>query len=174
MMAAKFKVGDKVHATADAPKGEIGVIVKDDGIEPRYLVKFDKWADGHGNDGREWWLYSKELDLAALTIQAGRYYKTPAIVALIENGHPLPATRPYVHPNRAAAETEAKRLAGKHPGGEFGVYEFVSSAKEAKTYAHEWQRLAANGDKDGAIDRLISDAGISRMDAHSAVRRFAA
>lgn len=306
----KFNVGDRVRATADALEGKIGVITEDDGIEPRYLVRFDDWRGGHGGKNNEWWLYSKELESAPLTIVAGRYYKTrdgrkvgpmqrygkewgakyeggnlwfndgrrwsrnndhddfiaewptetakrgnpaatvdaisdeyggaksggpkfkagdrvrvvktayfldadqrtgsivessytarsedywrveldnyggalgfftseielihvaPAIVALIENGQPKPADRPFVHPDRAAASKEAARLAGKHKGKEFGVYEFVSSV--SVTPDHEWQRLAANGDKDGAIDRLIADAGISRMDAHSAVRRFAA
>lgn len=294
LVAPTFKVGDRVRATADAAEGEIGTIAKDDGISPRYLVKFDKWTDGHGNDGCEWWLDTDELESAPLTIVAGRYYKTrdgrkvgpmclhsktgyietigdgriwapdgkfvgidgrgkdiiaewptetakrgnpaatvdaiadeyggaksggpkfkvgdrvrvvktgyildanqrtgsivesshtarredywrvdldnyggalgfftseielihvaPAIVALIENGQPKPATEPFVHPDRAAASKEAARLAGKHKGKEFGVYEFVSSV--SVTPDHEWQRLAAGG-KTWAAARALSEA----------------
>lgn len=326
LVAPLFKVGDRVRAMADAPRGNVGTIIKDDGVEPSFLIRFDDWADGHGDGGHEWWLYSNEIEAAPLVIKAGRYYKTrdgrkvgpmraysdslnglhpwiadldlayegnnhsflfkksgenyeyrdldiiaewpaepakpyranvaaqvdtvadeygggakpkfkvgdrivaaksfvgaakpgdiatvasrgeywcgicratlvdvmwdrapgghmqndggyypkyfelvtatPAIVALIENGQPLPAKRPYVHPNRASAETEAKRLASKHPGKEFGVYEFVSSAKEAKTYAHEWQRLAASGRKIDAIRELRAMSGLGLATAKRAV-----
>lgn len=254
--AAEFKVGDRVRATAEAAKGNVGAIIKDDGIDPRYLVRFDDWADGHGDDGREWWLDTGELETAPLTIVAGRYYKTrdgrkvgpmepyksldgrhpwygggakpkfkvgdrvrciknsdgkgdglcgtvadvgswlvgvdmdepfgghgasgrrwnfyypdeqlifintpntPAIVALIENGQPKPATEPFVHPDRGSAEAESNRLAGKHKGKEFGVYELVSSAKEVKVYLHEWQRLAMNGEKINAIRELRTMSGL--------------
>jgi len=325
--AKKFKVGDKVRATADTPRGEIGRIVEDDGIEPRYRVKFDGWTGGHGNGGRDWWLRSEHLAPAAeensFTIVAGRYYKTrdgrkalvgdnvggdmfpfyhavegrlwhgitaggkscvdsdkddlvaewtneptkpianvaaqadtiadeygaggkpkfkvgdkivaaksfagaakpgdmatvasrgeywcdickttlvddmwdrhphahgqndggyylndfelaaapsPAIVAVIEKCQPLPATRPYVHADRTAAETEAKRLAGIHKGKEFGVYEYVSSVKFAekfeKTYEHEWQRLAAGGERITAICKLRDAAGLHYDTAKVAV-----
>lgn len=319
-----FEVGDRVRAKEGDPKGCVGVIVKDDGLEPRYLVRFDAWSKGHGDDGREWWLSSDDVEPAPLTIVAGRYYKTRdgrrvgpmvrnisdggnaeyywsapmgqlgsygtcwckegayykdgeqhnndiiaewpdepekaiepakpyrtsvaaqvdtiadeygagtkpkfkvgdrvrvlrtdfpnriavgeithivgvdkehgewadlwcrdfpsglcfypgefelvtathAIVALIENGQPLPATRPYVHPNRASAEAESRRLASKHPGKEFGVYEFVSSAKEAKTYAHEWQRLAAKGETINALRELRAMSGLGLATAKRAV-----
>ena len=318
--AAEFKVGDRVRATAEAAKGNVGAIIKDDGIDPRYLVRFDDWADGHGDDGREWWLDTGELESAPLTIVAGRYYKTrdgrkvgpmepyksfdgrhpwsgnldrgyagakfsflfrddgenyeyrdldiiaewpiktakrgnpaatvdaiadeygggakpkfkvgdrvrciknsdgkgdglcgtvadvgswlvgvdmdepfgghgasgrrwnfyypdeqlifintpntPAIVALIENGQPKPATEPFVHPDRGSAEAESNRLAGKHKGKEFGVYELVSSAKEVKVYLHEWQRLAMNGEKINAIRELRTMSGLGLATAKRAV-----
>jgi len=101
----------------------------------------------------------------------------PAIVARIDNGQPKPATRPYVHPNRASAEKEAARLAKANPGREFGVYEFVSSAKEERVYDYEWQRLAATTKPapwagDPAVSSLISLTGMSEKSATLAVGQF--
>jgi hypothetical protein len=53
--------------------------------------------------------------------------KPTAIVALIENGQPKPATRPCVHIDQATAAAEASRLALKHPGQEFGVFVLADS-----------------------------------------------
>lgn len=58
-----------------------------------------------------------------------------AIVALIENGTPKPATRPYVHDSRDGAEQEARRLAALHAGSEFAVFELVSRSHAPKPIA---------------------------------------
>lgn len=50
----------------------------------------------------------------------------PCIVALVKNGQPRPADRPYVHASVAAATTEAERLARNNPGQEFAVYQRVA------------------------------------------------
>lgn len=92
-----------------------------------------------------------------------------AIVARHDNGQPLPATRPFVHPDRDAAQREAARLAKTNPGKEFGVYEFVSSIKEEKVYDHEWQRLAAAGERVKACKELRRISGVSLKAAVSAV-----
>lgn len=94
----------------------------------------------------------------------------PAIVCLIENGHPKPADRPHVHSSASNAEREAARLAGKYKGREFGVYELVSTKREEPE--HEWQRLAADGQRVTAAIALRDSAGISFGLANSAVRAF--
>lgn len=62
--------------------------------------------------------------------------KRPAIVALLDdNGTPKPAKFPHVHTSRDAAIAEAERLAVRHNGSTFGVYELVarSTAPAAHT-----------------------------------------
>jgi hypothetical protein len=97
-----------------------------------------------------------------------------AIVALIENGQPKPSPSPYVHDSRRNAEAEAARLAIKHKGKEFGVYELVTTRREAKLYAHEWQRLALEHKKIGAIQELRRITGMSLKPAKDAVEHFLA
>ena len=98
---------------------------------------------------------------------------TPAIVALIENGQPKPSAVPHVHASEEAASKEAKRLAGVHKGQEFGVYVLTSTAKEAApTYKHEWQRLAAKGEKVNAIKELRSLTGMTLKGAKDAVEHW--
>lgn len=92
-----------------------------------------------------------------------------AIVALIESGQPKPSHLPYVHNTRASAETEANRLAGKHKGKEFGVYELLSTIKEEPVYEHEWQRLAASGDIKEAARKLKDASGIPLISAKQSV-----
>lgn len=58
---------------------------------------------------------------------------TPAIVALIENGQPKPATKPKVHTDQASATKEAERLALAHPGQRFGVF-ILADSKIAERY----------------------------------------
>ena len=65
-------------------------------------------------------------DLVAEWVDAAPALPTPHIVAIVDNGRPLPATRPYIHPNRDAALAEARRLAAITPGSEFAVYERVA------------------------------------------------
>lgn len=167
----KFKVGDRVRAIADAPKGFDGAIHR---AGETYLVAFDTWRGGHEGDGdftdnRGWWMTDNELE-RLLPVPVA--HTTPAIVALITNGQPRPSPNPFVHAGRTAAEKEAKRLAGKHAGKEFGVYELVSTVTEeppAKVYAHEWQRLAAAGFKIDAIRVLREQAGTTLRGTKQAV-----
>lgn len=101
--------------------------------------------------------------------------KQPAIVCLIENGQPLPSVRPHVHRNKTAAGKEAERLAKKYPGKRFGVYEYVSHAEAAKpAYKHEWQRLAAGGQKIAAIKEVRSITGLGLRAAKDAVEHWLA
>ncbi|TPM59367.1 ribosomal protein L7/L12 [Mesorhizobium sp. B2-2-4] len=92
-----------------------------------------------------------------------------AIVCVLENGQPAPATRPYVHTTASAAETEANRLARTNPGKEFGVYTLGTVAKVEKVYDHEWQRLAAGGQKINAIRELRGITGLGLATAKDAV-----
>lgn len=90
--------------------------------------------------------------------------KKTAIVCLLEDGQPLPSARPFVHTSAALAGKEASRLAGIHKGQEFGVYTCTDVKKvdlPVKVYEHEWQRLAAGGEKIKAI-KAYRDAGGKR------------
>lgn len=98
-----------------------------------------------------------------------RKHSGTSIVCLIENGQPKPATEPFVHADASAACTEATRLAGIHKGQEFGVYECVDVKKVERVYDHEWQRLAACGQKINAIRELRSVAGLGLATSKSAV-----
>lgn len=109
-------------------------------------------------------IVSSIADIVARHSQTGT-----AIVAVLENGQPRPATRPYVHATASAAETEASRLARTNPGKEFGVYTLGTVAKVEKTYDHEWQWLAAGGDTKEAARKLKEAAGIPLQSAKSAV-----
>lgn len=231
-----FKVGDRVRsASNDCSHGQVGTIVKDDKSEVPFLVRFDDWRNGHGDDDNEWWLLARVLEPATLTIEAGRFYKTrdgrkvgpikvsgglygapgftdyewyetgfvysdnredpndliaewqsdnepaapaattnPAIVCRLDNGQPLPSTKPFVHANVDAASAEAARLAKKHPGKAFAVYEYKRTAKVEPVYDHEWQRLAAQGNAVDAERELIRRTGISATAAHIAVQMAAA
>lgn len=80
--------------------------------------------------------------------------KSPSIVARIDNGQPMPAARPLVHDTKEGAEKEAKRLSEKHRGKEFGVFTLIAKHQTEAVYDHEWQRLAANGNKIGAIKAI--------------------
>ncbi|MFK3663982.1 hypothetical protein ACI2JN_01815 [Ochrobactrum teleogrylli] len=51
----------------------------------------------------------------------------PAIVALIEDGHPKPSGKPKVHKSEESATDEAERLAVKYPGQKFGVFVLADS-----------------------------------------------
>lgn len=152
----KFKVGDRVKFRDDYGSRAAGTEAK--------VVSVDSWGimvEGVYGTSTESPYSLRPIAPTAPT--------SPAIVALIERGVPRPATRPFVHANRASAEREAARLAGVHRGKEFGVYEFVSSAREAKLYDHEWQRLAADGEKLGAIKALRHLAGLSLATAKEAI-----
>lgn len=113
------------------------------------------------------WTELTLADIVARNSQIGT-----AIVAVLENGQPRPATRPYVHTTASAAETEANRLARSNPGKEFGVYTLGAVAKVEKTYDHEWQRRAMSGDFCGAKRILRDTSGITNTEASAAVLSF--
>lgn len=97
-----------------------------------------------------------------------------AIVALIEDGQPKPASRPYVHADRASAATEAGRLANAHKGQEFGVYTLGEVRKVEKVYDFGWQNLAMSGRKIEAIKNLRADNGLTLKGAKDAVEHWVA
>ena len=92
-----------------------------------------------------------------------------AIVCLLENGKPKPATEPFVHGDAKTASTEASRLANVHKGKEFGVYTLGEVRKVEKTFEHEWQRLAYGGRKIEAIRELRGKTGLFLATAKDAV-----
>jgi hypothetical protein len=100
----------------------------------------------------------------------------PAIVALIESGVPKPSDRPFVHADEGAASKEASRLANKHKGKQFGVYVLTQtvSVEQTISYAHEWQRLAAKGEKINAIKALRSLTGLGLKATKDAVEHWVA
>ncbi|MEZ2132515.1 MULTISPECIES: hypothetical protein [unclassified Sinorhizobium] len=154
---AKFKVGDVVRSLVkwcDTDPGDLMTVLeaKENGI----------WAKDKLGDN----VYMSNSEVELVTTQP------TAIVALIENGQPKPSTRPYVHATVESATKEANRLASVHKGQEFGVYVLQSTAKVEKpavTYLHEWQRLAANGDRAGAEKELRQAAGLHLATAKTAV-----
>jgi hypothetical protein len=151
----KFKVGDAIRHKS---LGYVGVVTE---IVDAYTIK-THWT-GKGWGGKD------PVDSIELIAPVAPASTTPAIVCLIENGQPKPADSPFVHPNKDAATKEAARLAGKHPGKEFGVYELVATKKEAKVYDHEWQRLAVAGRKIEAIKELRAVSGLYLKSAKDAV-----
>jgi hypothetical protein len=104
----KFKVGDRVKCTIGMGNGKVKAVNADG----RYKVDWD-----NGDAGVTWW-DDEDFDLIS---------SPTAIVALIENDQPKPATRPCVHIDQATAAAEASRLALKHPGQEFGVFVLADS-----------------------------------------------
>lgn len=148
---AMFRIGDRVKFVDDYGGPARG--------EEATVVKLNVWGEGKGIQVDQGCMFGISTEHAhSLRLVSS----SPAIVALIENGQPKPATRPFVHPDRANATKEARRLAGKHKGQEFGVYELVDTAKEAKVYEHEWQRLAAEAELIPAI-KAYREAGGRRQ-----------
>lgn len=83
--AVKFKVGDRVRV-AGGETPEFGVLVFED-IDGTWLVHFDGWDGGHNapssgltlSGSSHYWVETRRLAQAApaaLTIQAGKFYKT--------------------------------------------------------------------------------------------------
>lgn len=106
---AKFKVGDKIRHKSLGHTGHVTKIVGDDHAEVFWT-----------NVG---WGATDPFDAIELLTKP-----TPtAIVALIEDGQPKPATRPKIHTDQAAATAEAERLALAHPGQLFGVFVLADS-----------------------------------------------
>jgi hypothetical protein len=154
---ARFKVGDRVVAKT-VPEAGVGIITADLG-SGEYRVDYkDTWY-------RVCTESEKSIALVATP--------TAAIVCKIDNGQPLPATRPAVHTTVEAADEEAKRLANLHTGQEFGVYALTGTTqKVAKVYEHEWQRLAAEGEKAKAINELRKLAGLTIRGAIDAIDAY--
>ncbi len=157
----KFKVGDRVSAKHDSvlgmiSKGDLGTVKSVGGGQLR--VTFD--------NGREdgWKVENFELITAP---------PTTTIVALIENGQPKPSSTPHVHTSTSAAEKEAKRLAAKYKGQQFGVFTLITTHEEAApVYDHKWQNMAYLGLKIDAIKELRAVAGLTLKGAKDAVEAW--
>jgi len=162
----KFKVGDRVRivrARLSHKKPYIG----DEFVIQRetYKVDGEKTWGGKGAHGCVW--LESELEIVTPT--------PAAIVALIENGQPKPSAFPYVHATEAAASKEASRLAGVYKGKQFGVYVLTQTVSEpAPAYKHEWQRLAAKGEKIAAIKELRGITGLGLKATKDAVEHWLA
>ncbi|MDO3431146.1 ribosomal protein L7/L12 [Rhizobium sp. CBN3] len=154
---AKFKVGDKIRHKSLGHTGHITSI-----IGTNHAKVF--WT----NVG---WGATDQFDAIELITTPA----PTAIVALIEDGQPKPADRPHVHATEAAAAKEAARLASVHKGQQFGVYVLTTTSQEAApTYKHEWQRLAAKGEKIAAIKELRGITGLGLKSTKDAVEYWLA
>lgn len=162
----KFKVGDRVLVTCNKTNGGfpivkyiIGEVYKVTSIVP----------DLNGNDAALLNGHYQYLKHSQFTLME------PAIVCLIDNSRPLPATRPRVHDSVEAADKEAARLASVHKGQEFGVFSMTGTPhKVEKTYEHEWQRLADQGKRADAEKELRRITGMSHSLARYVVSNRAA
>jgi hypothetical protein len=155
----KFKVGDRAECTLGCGKATVK-FVRSDG---RFLVDWDD-----GSIGTVFWA-DNDFNLVTPATPT----TTTAIVALIENGQPKPSSTPHVHTSTGAAETEAKRLAGKHKGKKFGVFTLTNTHEEAApVYDQKWQNLAALGLKIDAIKELRDLASLDLLSAKRAVDAF--
>lgn len=153
---------DNVEATkpASVPKFKVGDQVRQRG---NFWIKAPGLPDLKYSLDGDWIVLPAVKTITAPT----------AIVALIEDGQPKPAERPFVHATEAAASKEAARLAGLYKGKQFGVYVLSSTSQEADpTYQHEWQRLAAKGEKINAIKELRSVTGMQLKPAKDVVEHF--
>lgn len=161
-----FKVGDRVEITANYNNrisfvGSFGTIkTAPTNAAAGFRVELD--------DGREFPFWASEM-----TVRPSSAPPTTAIVALIENGQPKPSSTPHVHASTGAAEKEAKRLAAKYKGKQFGVFTLTTTHEEAApVYDHKWQNMAALGLKIDAIKELRAVAGLDLLSAKRAVEAF--
>lgn len=160
----KFKVGDRVDVTGNRPYliskiGQSGIVEIVHGVG-EYTVKLD-------NSG------SFSFIDAELTLAATPATTPTTIVALIESGQPKPSSTPHVHTSTGAAEKEAKRLAAKYKGQQFGVFTLTTTHEEAApVYDHKWQNMAALGLKIDAIKELRAVAGLTLKGAKDAVEAW--
>mgnify|MGYP000852567223 CR=1 FL=1 len=193
------KVGDRVRMVreVDGHKADYGAtVVLDDGTNCQpLLIQFDErqpWS--HGSN--QWYVDVADLEPmpadrvnVAATVDAiadeygpvvgaslSHSTERHAIVALIEDNQPKPATRPYVHSTVFGATVEAQRLANANKGKKFGVYVLNGEPAydEPPKYDHEWQRLAAAGDHIGAIRELRGLTGMGVKPTKDAVEYFLA
>lgn len=165
----KFKVGDRVTlARSFSGAANVGSTATV-GPKGMYDTFVDVVWDKNGLSNGQWdgGYYPSYFDLALDTPS------NPAIVCLIEDGQPKPSRYPHVHADEGAASKEAARLASVYKGQKFGVYVLTQTVSEEKIYAHEWQNLAANGNKIGAIKALRELASLDLLSAKKAVEVFA-
>lgn len=160
----KYKVGDRVKCLTSYP-GQFTA-----GKE--YVVSADHF-------GREYESVKVKVDDAGSTENGWlpEFFElvtpTTTIVALIENGQPKPSSTPHVHATTGAAEKEAKRLAAKFKGQQFGVFTLTTTHHEQKpVYDHKWQNLAALGLKIDSIKELRAVAGLTLKGAKDAVEAW--
>ena len=158
----KLKVGDRISGSAPAWGTITGVITAFDTSSPTqtYMIKDDE-------SGHTMWIDNYSIVVPAPT--------PTTIVTLIENGQPKPSSTPHVHTSTGAAETEAKRLAAKYKGKQFGVFTLTTTHEEAApVYDHKWQNMAALGLKIDAIKELRALSGLGLKSAKDAVEHFLA
>ncbi len=163
----KFKVGDRVRVVKQGfTNGGSGHNAKVGDVFTLKCMNSAKtfWR----TDGPDFYEHELEpvLDTAKVT-------PTISIVALIENGQPKPSSTPHVHASTGAAEKEAKRLAAKYKGKQFGVFTLTTTHEEAApVYDHKWQNMAALGLKIDAIKELRAVAGLTLKGAKDAVEAW--
>lgn len=156
----KFKVGDRISGNAPAWGLVTGTITAFDNSSPTqtYMIRDDK-------SGHTMWVDNYSIKPATPT--------PTSIVALIESGQPKPSSTPHVHTSTGAAEKEAKRLAAKYKGQQFGVFTLTTTHEEAApVYDHKWQNMAALGLKIDAIKELRAVAGLTLKGAKDAVEAW--
>lgn len=160
----KFKAGDRVRClesySGQFTAGKEYVVATDHFGREYESVKVKRDDGGSTENG---WL-PKFFELVE---------PTTTIVALIENGQPKPSSTPHVHASTGAAEKEAKRLATKYKGKQFGVFTLTATHEEgAPVYDHKWQNMAALGLKIDAIKELRAVAGLTLKGAKDAVEAW--
>lgn len=165
----KFKVGDRVKlARSFYGAAKVGATAT---IGQRGM--FDGFVDVVWDKNS---LYQSQMDGGYSPDYFELVPSTPSvttIVALIENGQPKPSSTPHVHASTGAAEKEAKRLAAKYKGKQFGVFTLTTTHEEAApAYDHKWQNMAAMGLKIDAIKELRAVAGLDLLSAKRAVEAF--
>ena len=125
--------GDHTYATANelehaTPSSTTGFTIPtdDEALPPKIGIDLAGGPDFLARGILRSFDRTLEIDLGARRISINDNKPKPAIVALIEDGQPLPATNPKVHRNKGRALTEADRLAVKYPNQQFGVFELVA------------------------------------------------
>jgi hypothetical protein len=167
----KFKVGDRVKLARSffgvAKVGATATVGKRGMFSGFVDIVWDKNSLHQGQmDGGYTPDYFELLPASPLA-------PTTNIVALIENGQPKPSSTPHVHASTGAAEKEAKRLAAKYKGKQFGVFTLTATHGEAApVYDHKWQNMAALDLKIDAIKELRAVAGLDLLSAKRAVEAF--
>jgi hypothetical protein len=166
----KFKVGDRVKlARSFYGAAKVGATAT---IGQRGM--FDGFVDVVWDKNH---LYQGQMNGGYLPDYFELIPSTPSdhttIVALIEDGQPKPSSTPHVHASTGAAEKEAKRLAAKYKGKQFGVFTLTTTHEEAApVYDHKWQNMAALGLKIDAIKELRAVAGLTLKGAKDAVEAW--
>ncbi|TGQ19288.1 hypothetical protein [Mesorhizobium sp. M00.F.Ca.ET.217.01.1.1] len=182
--APKFKVGDLVRVVRHCNwRGDYIKMITPIGAVRKIVKRTDQLVlsgvDTFILDGDNTYIYTPinlELVTTPTTVaDIVAKHSGKAIVALIEYGQPKPSSRPHVHANVDLATKEAERLADKHRGQEFGVYELVTTRKEAQiVYPFAWQNKAVQGQLISAIKQLRADTGLGLKTAKDAVEAWLA